>query len=315
MASAVAGQFNYINPSIAPQSPEEPLKDPLHTGSDTDLYLCKEKVVKNGRAHAFNLKHDGFELLTNVPPMSLDRNQFTNKRARYHAARDVFGPLANRLVQESLGLYSCFAWYVVPPYYRTSSSLPNQAKEDKKGSINHSLGTQPHCFVHNDYGFQYKQYLQNLEPKDILKDTAISNKVSKNYRSAGRVIVMQFWFNAQPEGTVIEQDPLAICHPRSVKVNDLVTRPLSKYNGRDVPDKAVILQAKDSKHHEWLYWPKMKSGEECLCWIGYDSAWPAPQPCFHSSFRDPTAPRNARPRESMECRVVLLLDQIRSSKL
>lgn len=113
---------------------------------------------------------------------------------------------------------------------------------------------------------------------------------------------------------MIENDMLTLCHPRSVHLSDLASRKIRGYNG--IPIDFSILHSKESPNHEWFYWPSMETNE-CLVWVGYDSAWDDKlTPCFHTSFHDdsPNKP-SALPRESIECRAVLLLDERVHSRL
>jgi hypothetical protein len=301
MDDDISATFNYINPKYAPANPDTTLFVAL--GDETaprDLFVGKEKKVHNARNYNFTLENDGFELLSNVRN-PVDRSHYDNKRDRYYLCKGYFGPLAIRLVQERFGV-TPFAWHFVPPFIRKSGGDTNDQ--------DHSRASQPHAMVHNDYSQDYHQILQTMGPKEMgTRDMRKARQVADDFHAANRVIVLQFWICAQPEGTCVENDSLAFCHPRSVHVSDLVKRNLATYDGKPTPQ--AILQAKDSGRHEWFYWPKLKAGEECLCWIGHDTD--DPKPCFHSSFHDGKG--GTRPRESLECRVILLFDSKVPSRL
>jgi hypothetical protein len=182
----------------------------------------------------------------------------------------------------------------------------------------HNLGTLPHAFVHTDYGRNYLQQIQNESTRSFLglQDPAKAVKVAQQVQSAGRLIILQFWASAQPENTVIKNEALAICHPDSMDPDkDLIERPLPVYNGYKYPSKSKssIWQAKDSPNHDWVYFPNM-TRNECLVFVGYDSSWEEGggdnilRPCLHSSVHIPAVPPTGRPRESIECRVMIMLD-------
>lgn len=320
MASAT-GTFNYINPIAAPPSPKECLKIGFGVGTPDlvdELLVGKQKKVRNGRESRFLLQEDGFEMLSNIKRPFQHPSELDNLRARYYKARSLCLPLAVDMAKKRFGADPFYAHFL-PPYYRKA---PLSTSKGKVGSSvvdtrEHSSGSTPHAVVHSDFGFGYKeQMLHDADPDTFLnyRDPQKARALHSKFERAGRMVILQFWMSAQTDGTVIENDFLALCHPRSIQTTDLVSRNLPVYNGYKI--NYSVLHAKDSPSHEWFYWPFMKTNE-CLVWVGYDSAWGDQMtPCFHSSFRDEnTFPDKHRPRESLECRVMLLFDEKVRSRL
>jgi len=109
-----------------------------------------------------------------------------------------------------------------------------------------------------------------------------------------RFAIVQVW---RPIRLPVETFPLAICDARSVSFNDFVISE-RRYPNRVGQTYAV----KYNPAHRWYWFPRMRR-DEALVFKVYDSAtdgrarWTA-----HTAFDDPTAPPNARPRESIEIR-------------
>jgi hypothetical protein len=113
----------------------------------------------------------------------------------------------------------------------------------------------------------------------------------------GRVQVINLW---RPIRGPLQDFPLAVCDAGSVSSEDLVPSDLI-YPHR-VGETYQVLY---NPAHRWYYVPQMQV-EEALLLKCFDSktdgcARFAP----HSAFRDPTAPSDAAPRESIEVRTLV----------
>src|SRR6185437_16730965 len=113
----------------------------------------------------------------------------------------------------------------------------------------------------------------------------------------GRVQVINLW---RPIRGPLLDSPLAMADAQSVAPGDLIATDLI-YPGRNGETYSV----KFNPAHRWLYFPKM-SAEEALLLKCYDSATDgrarfAP----HTAFVDPTTPKDAPPRESIELRTLV----------
>ncbi len=115
-----------------------------------------------------------------------------------------------------------------------------------------------------------------------------------------RFAIIQIW---RPIRHPVETFPLAICDARSVSAKDLVISE-RRYPNRVGQTYAITY---NSRHH-WYWFPRMRR-EEALVFKVYESLkdgrarWTA-----HTAFNDPTAPPNARPRESIEIRTLAFFE-------
>jgi hypothetical protein len=111
-----------------------------------------------------------------------------------------------------------------------------------------------------------------------------------------RFAIIQVW---RPTRHPVESFPLAICDARSIPVADLVISE-RRYPNR-VGQTYVV---KYNPEHRWYWFPRMRR-DEALVFKVFDTLtdgrarWTA-----HTAFDDPTAPANARPRESIEIRTI-----------
>jgi hypothetical protein len=139
--------------------------------------------------------------------------------------------------------------------------------------------------VHNDYTeWSGPQRVRNLLPdeaEDLLKR---------------RFAIIQVW---RPIRHLVETFPLGICDARTLSPDNLVI------SERRYPDRIGQTYAITyNPAHKWYWFPRMRR-EEALVFKVYDSMkdgrarWTA-----HTAFDDPTAPKNARPRESIEIRTL-----------
>jgi hypothetical protein len=139
--------------------------------------------------------------------------------------------------------------------------------------------------VHNDYtewsGPQRVRDLLPNEAEELLRH---------------RFAIVQAW---RPIRYPVETDPLAICDARSVSPEDFVISE-RRYPNRVGQTYALTY----NPAHRWYWFPRMRR-DEALVFKVYDSMkdgrarWTA-----HTAFKDPTAPQNARPRESIEIRTL-----------
>ena len=143
--------------------------------------------------------------------------------------------------------------------------------------------------VHNDYtDWSGPERLRNLFPKDVY------NLLSKRFS------IIQVW---RPIQDILEKDPLALCDARSVVSSDFIIAE------RRYPDRVgQTYQIKYNKNHEWFYFPKM-TRDEAIIFKVYDSETDGRARFTpHTSFEDPTTPKDAMPRESIEIRAFVFFD-------
>jgi hypothetical protein len=143
--------------------------------------------------------------------------------------------------------------------------------------------------VHNDYtewsGPQRVRDLMGGEAEALLKK---------------RFAIVQCW---RPIRHPVETFPLALCDARSMEFEDFVI------SERRYPDRIGQTYAvKYNPKHQWYWFPLMRR-DEALVFKVFDSEknggarWTA-----HTAFDVPSAPPNARPRESIEIRTLAFFD-------
>lgn len=113
----------------------------------------------------------------------------------------------------------------------------------------------------------------------------------------GRVQVVNLW---RPIGGPLRDSPLALCDAASVAADDLVASDLIYPNRR-----GETYSVKFNPDHRWFYFPEM-TADQALLLKCYDSVTDgrarfAP----HTAFVDPTTPKDALPRESIELRTLV----------
>ena len=137
--------------------------------------------------------------------------------------------------------------------------------------------------VHNDY----TEWSGPQRVRDILPDEA--DALLKR-----RFAIVQVW---RPIRHPVETFPLAIADAQSLSPEDLVV------SERRAPNRTGQTYAITyNPDHRWFWFPRQQR-DEAIVFKVYDSLkdgrarWTA-----HTAFEDPTSPRNARPRESIEIR-------------
>lgn len=113
----------------------------------------------------------------------------------------------------------------------------------------------------------------------------------------GRVQVINLW---RPIRGPVRDAPLALCDARTVALRDLVPSDLV-YAHRVGETYSVTYNPR----HRWYFVPEM-TPQEALLIKCYDSRTDGPARFApHGAFVDPTAPRDAPPRESIELRTLV----------
>jgi len=139
--------------------------------------------------------------------------------------------------------------------------------------------------VHNDYTeWSGPQRVRDLLPQEA--DELLRR----------RFAIVQVW---RPIRHPVETFPLGICDAKSLSPKDLVVSE-RRYPNRVGQTYAITY----NPEHRWYWFPRMRR-DEALVFKVYDSLkdgrarWTA-----HTAFEDPTAPPDARPRESIEIRTL-----------
>jgi hypothetical protein len=112
-----------------------------------------------------------------------------------------------------------------------------------------------------------------------------------------RFSIINVW---RPIRGPLEDAPLALVDARSVATEDLIATDLL-YTDRI----GEIYNVRHNSAHRWFHAPRM-SRDEVLLFRSYDSSEDGRARFVpHAAFEDPTAPRNALPRESIELRTLV----------
>jgi hypothetical protein len=223
-------------------------------------------VMHNGRPDAarFTLDGDGFRFVRHDTKVE---SFFEDEEVRR-----VYYPEMEALVKAESG---CSRVVVFDHTLRTADDDDREARKIRE----------PVTRVHNDYtewsGPQRVRDLLPDEAEDLLKR---------------RFAIVQVW---RPIRLPVESFPLGICDARSMSPQDFVISE-RRYPNRVGQTYAITY----NPAHKWYWFPRMRR-DEAIVFKVYDSLkdgrarWTA-----HTAFDDPTAPANARPRESIEIRTL-----------
>jgi len=139
--------------------------------------------------------------------------------------------------------------------------------------------------VHNDY----TEWSGPQRVRDLLPDEA-------EELLAGHFAIIQVW---RPIRYPVETFPLAMCDAMSISPNDLIV------TERRHPNRiGQTYSVAYNPDHRWFFFP-LQRREEAIVFKVYDSLKDGrARFCAHTAFDDPTAPPDARPRESIEIRTL-----------
>jgi len=243
------------------------------TGPDTRKgnYADHEITVYDGRPIAGDL--------------SLDRQGFT--LIRYPTAvkdfydddevRSVYYPEMEEIVKQATG---CSKVLVFDHTIRVDDETA-QAGRKVRGPVRN---------MHNDF-------TRNSAPqrvRDLLPAAEAEARLKRRFGS------INVW---RPIVGPVETAPLAICGWDTLDEADLIPAE-RRYNDRI----GGVLHLSHNPDQRWYYFPRMEREEVVLlkCFDSLEDGT-AKWTC-HGSFKDPAAPANARPRESIEIRTLYFYD-------
>lgn len=215
-----------------------------------------------------------------ISDLSLDRQGFAvvshlTAVANFYDEKEVraiYYPEVERLVKESTGAVK------VHVFDHNVRCRP-MAKMRENGA------QEPVKVAHNDYTLKSgPQRVRDLVPNEA--DALLKN----------RFAVINVW---RPIRGPVQESPLAVCDAQSMVQNDFVKHTL-RYRDRD----GEVYSVAYNPNHRWYYIPNQKK-EEVLLLKCYDSDEHRARFTAHSAFEDPTSPRDAAPRESIEVRTLV----------
>jgi hypothetical protein len=111
------------------------------------------------------------------------------------------------------------------------------------------------------------------------------------------VQIINLW---RPIRGPLKDSPLAVCDARSVAFEELVPLDLV-YRDRVGETYAVRF----SPQHQWFYFPDMTTSEVLLLKCFDSKIDGRPRFAPHTAFADPSTPKDAPPRESIEQRTLV----------
>ena len=122
-----------------------------------------------------------------------------------------------------------------------------------------------------------------------------------------RFLIINVWRNADPTRGHIEQDPLAVCDPRTIQKDAWVTYEI--FCSKDLSLFEYHISGgdgdEDCSSHKWYYFSRM-SVHECLMWISHDSGRKLLS-VPHTSFK---IQENSGQRKSIEARAFVFLEEL-----
>ncbi|HLJ62536.1 MAG TPA: CmcJ/NvfI family oxidoreductase [Stellaceae bacterium] len=149
---------------------------------------------------------------------------------------------------------------------------------------------EPAANVHNDY--TEKSGPQRV--RDLLPPDEAEARLKRRY------IEINVW---RPIAEPVLSWPLALCDARSLAPKDLVA------SERRYPDRVgEIYAVRYQPSHRWYYFPRMRRDEVVIIKC-FDSLKDGrARLAVHTAFEDPTTPKSAPPRESIEVRLFAFFD-------
>jgi len=144
--------------------------------------------------------------------------------------------------------------------------------------------------VHNDY----TEISGPQRVRDLLSPEDAEERLNKRY------MFVNVW---RPIEHRVEESPLAVCDGTSRDQSDFLPITL-RYERRD----GQVYQVRHNPAHKWYYLSKMEPRDVLLlkCFDSDDNA--KVKYTAHTAFRDPTSPKGARPRQSIEVRTIVFFD-------
>mmetsp|Transcript_76926 Transcript_76926/g.120226 ORF Transcript_76926/g.120226 Transcript_76926/m.120226 type:complete len:305 (+) Transcript_76926:50-964(+) len=151
--------------------------------------------------------------------------------------------------------------------------------------------------VHTDYTMESApKRLQQLAEQGSYTGTRLSTQ-EQEALSANRFAFINVWRSIADEPVYVR--PLALCDARSVDYRHEAIPYEMHYTDRIGANYALA----HKERHRWFHYPKMQK-DECILFKVYEKDENRTRTVFHTAFDDPTTPRDAPPRRSIECRTI-----------
>ena len=138
-----------------------------------------------------------------------------------------------------------------------------------------------------------------------LTEAMLAADITEDQLRDSRILVINTWRSVGAEP--LRRYPLAVADRRTVPPESLGRFTIGKRPSGEPRGGIEVFSATYAPEHRWYYYPEM-TPTEVLLWKGYDSAEAPPRPTLHTAFEDLNTPADAAERESVEARVLCLLD-------
>lgn len=278
LPAAASAAEAVVNPVIAPLTYTRDLPEKLvylitEMGEDEDSpayhkwYDVHEMAIHNGRPEVdyLSLDQQGFVLCQAETAV---QDFYDNEHAR-----QIYDPEVQSLIKKVTGASEVL---VFDHTIRIESDTLRRERQVREIVD----------LVHNDYTVDSGPQ----RVRDLLGETEAQNHLGT------RFAIFNLWRSIA--GTV-QSSPLAMCDAKSVAATDWVAA------GLDYGDRmGEIYNTAYNPNHRWLYFPKMTE-DEVLIFKNFDSAMDGRARFTpHTAFSDPSSPKDAPSRESIETRVL-----------
>jgi hypothetical protein len=239
--------------------------------------------------------HDCRPIATSI---DIDDTGFMVRR-RPSAVRDFYDedlvrtsylPEVERVLQEETGALAVFAF--------------DHNVRSAKGAADGRPGVRmPVDMAHNDY----TEASGPRRAREILEARGRSDLAGND------VALVNVW---RPIRGPVQDIPLAICEAPSTSPADFVDTDIEHYGEEDLSRPrhvGQILSARYNPAHRWFYLSDMRADEILVfkCWASATDG--RARYTAHTGFKNPAAPADALPRESIEVRTVVVYPSPRAS--
>lgn len=173
-------------------------------------------------------------------------------------------------------------------HHQVRNAVKNNSEN---GNINTSVQGYAHK-IHSD---------SSMFSAEELFRTMVTTTPEPEKYCKGRFMYVNVWRSIGDEP--IEDNHLAMCDEMSVvKPDDYI---YTELHGEGYDILQYYLNASNSHLHRWYYFPQMTKNE-AIIFKQWDSDTTKPSRlCFHTAFEDPSAPKDASVRQSIEVRAIV----------
>ncbi|KAB5511748.1 hypothetical protein GE09DRAFT_1232337 [Coniochaeta sp. 2T2.1] len=297
---SVQAAFDYVTfdniPGTDLNTPRFWEGDPKDSTLPTPKYMRSPNVTIRdirGKGDNYSLPKDGFELLkfpsAHVPHP--DNQKETEAYLQETAAR----------VRKLLNATQAF---VFDYRFRVNKPRPADRQEHQKNSpgfVGRKKPDAPFTKPHVDHTEPeaYRRLRRYLSPGEIERHLDGPKK--------SRFMIVNAW---RPLNRPVEDMPLALCEFTSLELADVAS---SHFRGGPGYIAETYVLRHNAKH-KWV-WFSQQHPDELLVFLNFDSK-PGGGPRFipHAAFQNPLAKPDALPRESIECRMIVIIEDADESE-